>query len=281
MHTATSTCRHWINCRHYRQHPASATRLSWSSPGVVADSNGFFHPLGDHAQTSFSIDGQPISDQQSKAFSTQIPVNAIQSLEIVTGTPNAEFGDKTSLVVNATTRSGIGLTKPTGSFTLNYGSFGTVSGDATLGIGNQKFGYFLAANGLRSGRFLDTPEFEPFHAIGNNESAFNRFDYNPSGRDAFHVNVLLARNWFQTPNSLDQINQDQRQKVVTFSIAPGYQHTFSASTLLTLNPFVRQDRVHYYASARFHGRYARDAFAGPRPDQLGISRRCLLWQLSP
>src|SRR5262249_30646931 len=76
-----------------------------SSPGVVADSNGFFHPLGDHAQTSFAIDGQPISDQQSKAFSTQVPVNAIQNMEVVTGTPNAEFGDKTSLVVNATTRS--------------------------------------------------------------------------------------------------------------------------------------------------------------------------------
>src|SRR5205814_1931267 len=97
-----------------------------SSPGVVADSNGFFHPLGDHAQTSFSIDGQPISDQQSKAFSTQIPVNAIQNMEVVTGTPNAEFGDKTSLVVNTTTRSGLGLTKPAGSFVTQYGSFGTV-----------------------------------------------------------------------------------------------------------------------------------------------------------
>src|SRR3989442_494392 len=82
-----------------------------SSPGVVADSNGFFHPLGDHAQTSFAIDGQPISDQQSKAFSTQVPVNAIQNMEVVTGTPNAEFGDKTSLVVNATTRSGLGIIK--------------------------------------------------------------------------------------------------------------------------------------------------------------------------
>src|SRR6202043_260649 len=66
-----------------------------SSGAVASDSNGFFHPLGDHAQTSFSIDGQPISDQQSKAFSTQIPVNAIQNMEIVTGTPNAEYGDKT------------------------------------------------------------------------------------------------------------------------------------------------------------------------------------------
>src|SRR5579883_670114 len=54
--------------------------ITMSAPGVVADSNGFFHPLGDHAQTSFVIDGQPINDQQSKAFSTQIPLNAIQSM---------------------------------------------------------------------------------------------------------------------------------------------------------------------------------------------------------
>jgi carboxypeptidase family protein len=32
------------------------------SPGVAADSNGNMHGLGDHAQTSFSVDGQKISD---------------------------------------------------------------------------------------------------------------------------------------------------------------------------------------------------------------------------
>ena len=52
------------------------------------------------------IDGQPISDQQSKVFSTQLPTSAIQSMEIVTGTPDAEFGDKSSLIANITTRSG-------------------------------------------------------------------------------------------------------------------------------------------------------------------------------
>src|SRR5207302_8080027 len=59
--------------------------VTLAAPGVVADSNGFFHPLGDHAQTSYSIDNQPVSDQQSKAFSTQLPPNAIQSMEIITG----------------------------------------------------------------------------------------------------------------------------------------------------------------------------------------------------
>src|SRR5881296_2325466 len=239
-----------------------------SSPGVVADSNGFFHPLGDHAQTSFAIDGQPISDQQSKAFSTQIPVNAIQNMEIITGTPNAEYGDKTSLVVNATTRSGLGLTQPRGGVLAQYGSFGTPSVEANVGVGGPKAGWFIAANGLRSGRFLDTPEFMPIHAIGNHEDAFNRFDFVPSSKDAIHLNFFLARNWFQTPNTLDQPNQDQRQKVVTFNIAPGYQHTFGPTTLLTLNAFVRQDRVHYYPSP--------DS-ADDTPATLSQSRRLTNW----
>src|SRR5207244_13482293 len=64
-----------------------------SSGAVAADSNGFFHPLGDHAQTSFLVDGQPISDQQSKAFSTQIPLDAIQYLDVITAARLAEFDD--------------------------------------------------------------------------------------------------------------------------------------------------------------------------------------------
>src|SRR5258707_7836312 len=59
--------------------------VTLASPRVVADSNGLFHPQGDHAQTSYSIDNQPVSDQQSKAFSTQLPPDAIQSLEVITG----------------------------------------------------------------------------------------------------------------------------------------------------------------------------------------------------
>jgi hypothetical protein len=221
--------------------------ITLSSPGVVADSNGFFHPLGDHAQTSFSIDGQPIGDQQSKGFSTQVPLNAIQSMELITGAPGAEFGDKTSLVVNATTRSGLGQ-KPTGSFLAEYGSFGTIGEETTFALGTPKLGNFIAANATRSGRFLDSPEFQPMHDKGNNESIFDRLDYQPNGKDALHLNAMLARNWFQIPNTYDQPGQDQRQQVRTVNLAPGYQHTFNAHTLLTLGWFLRQDRVEYYPS---------------------------------
>jgi Carboxypeptidase regulatory-like domain/TonB-dependent Receptor Plug Domain len=222
--------------------------ITYSTGGVAADGNGLFHPLGDHAQTLFVIDGQPISDQQSKVFSTQLPISAIQSMEVVTGTPGAEFGDKTSLVANITTRSGLGAAQPFGNLDASYGSFGTVGGSAGLGFGGAHAGNFLAVDGIRSGRFLDTPEFRPFHDIGNNQTLFDRFDYNPNGKDVFHLNLFAARNWIQIPNSYDQVGQDQHQRVLTWSVAPGYQRTINSHTLLTINPYIRKDEFFYYGS---------------------------------
>ena len=225
--------------------------IVYSTGGVAADGNGFFHPLGDHAQVSFVIDGQPISDQQSKVFSTQLPPSAIQGMELVTGSPEAEYGDKTSLVANITTQSGLGLGRVTGNVSANYGTFGTTGGDLGLGYGTPKFGNFVAVDGTRSGRFLDTPEFLPLHDIGDSETLFDRLDFQPSGHDALHMNIFLARNSLEIPNNLDQqqVGQTQSQRVFTCNVAPGYQHTFSANTLLTINPYVRKDQFNYYPSS--------------------------------
>jgi Carboxypeptidase regulatory-like domain len=230
--------------------PASglSDAITYSTGGVAADANGFFHPLGDHAQVSFVIDGQPISDQQSKVFSTQLPISAVQSMELITGAPESEFGDKSSLVAQITTRSGLGATRMFGNVDASYGSFGTVVGSIGLGFGNEKMGNFLAVDGVRSGRFLDTPEFAVFHDIGNNQSFFDRFDFQPTPTDVFHLNLFAARNWIQIPVSYDQLGQDQRQRVLTWSVAPGYQHTFSSHTLFTVNPYIRKDQFNYYPS---------------------------------
>ena len=222
--------------------------ITLTTPGVVADSNGFFHPQGDHAQTLFSIDGQPIGDQQSKLYSTQIPVNAIASMELITGAPGAAFGGKTSLVVNAVTQSGLGKAKPFGSLALQYGSFGTPSEEASLGWGTARYGNFIVANTSRSGRFLDSPEFLPIHDVGNSQTLFDHFDFKPNDKNLFHLNLMGARNWFQIPDSYDQIGQDQRQKAITFNVSPSYQHIFTAKILMNVNSFFRQDQVSYYPS---------------------------------
>jgi hypothetical protein len=250
--------------------------ITYSTGGVAAKSNGMFHPLGDHAQTSFVIDGQPISDQQSKVFSTQLPTSAIQGMELTTGTPNAEFGDKTSLVAQVTTRSGLGAGKVFGSVDSTYGNFGTScpgcrateGGGFSLGWGTAKFGDFFAADGTNSGRFLDSPEYLPIHDQGNNETLFNRMDFSPTGKDAFHLNLFAARNWIQIPNTYDQPNQDQRQRVLTWNISPSYQHTFNSHTLLSITPYVRKDQFNYYPS---------DTLTNDTPATQSQQRQLLNW----
>jgi hypothetical protein len=246
--------------------------VTLSTPGVAADSNGLFHGLGDHASNSFSVDGQSITDQQSKVFSNQIPSNSIQSIEVISGAPPAEYGGKTSLVIVATTRSGQGVTKPTGSVTSSYGSFGSASAGFDLAYGGKKWGNFIEADGLNTGRFLDPPEFTVFHDKGNEQNVFDRADYNFTAVDSIHLDMNYSRSWFQTPNAFDNLNvqnvettgpnngasanpdfvsvgnADQHSKIETINISPTYTRIIGNNTVFNLGAFVRRDDYNYYPS---------------------------------
>jgi Carboxypeptidase regulatory-like domain len=250
------------------QSSSLSSLVTLTSPGVAADSNGLFHGLGDHASNSFSIDGQPITDQQSKVFSNQFPSNSIQSIEVISGAPPAEFGGKTSLVIVATTRSGQGLTKPTGTISTSYGTFGSATAGIDLGYGGKNWGNFFELDGLNTGRFLDPPEFVVFHDKGNEQNVFDRIDRQFTSVSAIHVNLNYSRSWFQTPNSYDNLNvqnvisggsgadpifgsagnADQRSKIETFDIAPTYTRTIGANSVFNFGPYIRKDSYHYFPS---------------------------------
>jgi hypothetical protein len=265
--------------------------VTLTSPGVAADSNGLFHGLGDHASNSFSVDGQPITDQQSKVFSNQIPSDSIQSMEVISGAPPAEFGGKTSLVIVVTTRSGMGVNPPHGQVTTSYGSFGSASAGFDLAYGGNNWGNYISGSGLNTGRFLDGPEFDVMHDRGNEENFFDRVDFKVSSADTINLNLGYSRSWFQTPNSYDAENgtgwtfnslnptcppgqtascgglgpngepvgpQDQRSKIGTFNIAPSWTRLINQKTVFTLGGFVRQDQYNYYPSA--------NPFADETPD---------------
>ena len=282
------------------QSSSLSSLVTLASPGIAADSNGLFHGLGDHASNSFSLDGQPITDQQSKVFSNQIPIDAVQSMEVIEGAPPAEFGDKTSVVIVVTTRSGLGQTTPHGDVTASYGTFGTTNGGVDLGFGGNTVGNFVSANGLDTGRFLDGPEFQVYHDHGNEENLFDRFDFKPSDTNTFSLNFQFTRSWFQTPNNYDAqtadawsgpvcINYlsysnacnglgpngqvvgptDQRSKIRTFDVAPTWTRLVNPNTVFTFGGFARQDQYNYYPSS--------DPFADLIPDlqlqTIGQNRR--------
>jgi hypothetical protein len=255
--------------------------ITLASPGVAADSNGLFHGLGDHASNSFSIDGQPITDQQSKVFSNQLPVDAVQSVEVIEGAPPAEYGGKTSLVIVATTRSGLGVTQPHGDITGSFGTFNSSNGAVNLAWGSEKFGNFIAINGLDTSRFLDGPEWTVMHDHGNEQNIFDRVDYKVSSADTVNLGFQFTRSWFQTPNSFDAQNatawnglivdnnglgpngllvgaQDQVSKIRTFNISPTWTRLLNPHTVFTFGAWARQDQYNYYPS--------RDPFADYTPD---------------
>ncbi|HUJ21437.1 MAG TPA: TonB-dependent receptor, partial [Bryobacteraceae bacterium] len=254
------------------QSSSVSSLVTASVPGIAADSNGLFHGLGDHAQNAFSVDDQPITDQQSKVFSNQIPLDSVQSMEVIEGAPPAEYGDKTSVVIVVTTRSGMGVTQPHGEVDASYGSFGTANGGFNLAYGGNSWGNFISATGLNSGRFLDGPEWTVMHDRGNEENFFDRVDVKPSDRDTVNLNLGFTRSWFQTPNSFDSQNAtawsglvadngglgpngvpvgsaDQRSQIRTFNIAPAWTRLLNAHTVLTFGTFARQDQYNYYPSA--------------------------------
>ncbi|HMG87389.1 MAG TPA: TonB-dependent receptor [Terracidiphilus sp.] len=242
--------------------------VTLTTPGVAADSNGLFHGLGDHASNSFSVDGQSITDQQSKVFSNQLPANSIQSIQVISGAPPAEYGGKTSLVIVATTRSGQGITRPTGSINSSYGSFGSATAGFDLSYGGKNWGNFIEGDGLSTGRFLDPPEFTVFHAKGNEENIFDRVDYSLTPADSIHLDFNYSRSWFQTPNSFDNLNvqnvvsggtsanpvygnvgnTDQRSQIGTFNISPTYTRVIGNNSVFNLGAFVRRDNYNYYPS---------------------------------
>ncbi len=250
------------------QSSSLSSLVTLSSPGVAADSNGLFHGLGDHASNSFSIDGQPITDQQSKVFSNQLPSNSVQSIEVISGAPPAEFGGKTALVIQVTTRSGMGVKKPTGSITTSYGTFGSATGAVDLSYGGKNWGNFIEVDGLNTGRFLDPPEFVVFHDKGNELNIFDRIDRQLTAVDSIHLNLNYSRSWFQTPNAYDNLNvqnvisggtganpifgnvgnTDQRSKIGTFDIAPTYTRTIGNNSVFNFGPYVRKDEYNYYPS---------------------------------
>jgi hypothetical protein len=250
------------------QSSSLSSLVTLSSPGVAADSNGLFHGMGDHASNSFSIDGQPITDQQSKVFSNQLPSNSVQSMQVISGAPPAEYGGKTSLVIEVTTRSGLGVTQPTGSITTSYGTFGSSTGAFDLSYGGKNWGNFIEVDGLNTGRFLDPPEFVVFHDKGNEQNVFDRIDRQLSKKDSVHLNLNYSRSWFQTPNSYDNLNvqnvvsggasadpvfgdvgnTDQRSKIQTFDIAPTYTRILSDNAVFNFGAFVRKDTYNYYPS---------------------------------
>jgi outer membrane cobalamin receptor len=222
-----------------------------SFPGFAADANGAIHPRGAHNQMTYVIDGMPITDQLTGAFSNAVDPTIVQTIELFTGDVPAEYGSKVSGVANITTRTGMGSGRKAGGSTQLYAAgFDTYSHVSQVQGGTAKFGYFASVNTLKSNRYLDSVSLDNLQNGGNSERGFTRFDYQPTARDTVRLNLIGGRSSFQLANLRSQHAnlQEQRQQMRDFSISTGWVRTIDARSTFDATASYRTAIAELYSS---------------------------------
>jgi hypothetical protein len=182
-------------------------------PGFAMNANGAIHPRGAHNQMTFVIDGMPVNDQLTGAFSTALDANLVDSLELYTGDIPAEFGAKVSGVAAISTRSGAGSGRRFfGSTQMSGGQFDTLQNVIQVGGEHGKFAYYASIFEVKTHRFLDQVSLDNLHNGGDSQRGFLRLDYQASARDSLHLNVMSGRSSFELANLRSQQAAGMRQR---------------------------------------------------------------------
>ena len=239
-----STLRDWAAGVPGRQ----AIEVVQSQPGWLLEANGVLHPRGSEYDTQFVVDGLPILNNRSPAFSSSEDLDDVQTVKTYTSGIPAEFGRKVSGVVETVTDRNPARGVH-GSAVLGGGSFNTEDGFLRTSYYDGRNVFGLSMNAARTDRFLDPPVTEDFSNRATIAGVKGSFERDLTPRDRLRLSLNFDRAGFMVPNELIQQGtqpgeaqrQDRNNEEVSGQVA--YQHTFSSSVLGTLQGRVRDSEA--------------------------------------
>lgn len=217
-----------------------------TTPGFIADENGRFHFRGSHGQMTYVVDGIPVSDQMHATFSNSLDPSQVESLEVITGGISAEYGGKPVVVVNLTTKSGLGTPDGfEGEASFGAARFRTFEAGFSARGGKEAFGWFASASASESDRFLDPVQFGNLHNRGRTGRLFSRFDWILGGRDTLRFSLSGGRTDREVANLASQQarGQDQRAATSDLNLSLAWAHLFGATRSLDAALFYRAARA--------------------------------------
>jgi len=105
--------------------------------GVTTDPSGGIHIRGGRgSEVVYWIDGIPMTDAYDGSRTVEVDKNAIQELQLVSGTFNAEYGQASSGIINIITQTG--GKKLHGSMDIYTGGYWANSDDIMVGLNKYK-----------------------------------------------------------------------------------------------------------------------------------------------
>ncbi len=175
------------------------------APGVDQDSlaNGAIHIRNEHLGVQYRINGIILPEGVS-FFSQALDPRFVNSMDLITGALPAEYGLRTSGILDIQTKSG--LFAPGGSVTLYGGSYDTLHPAFQYGTSADGYNLYVAGDFLQSSHGIDavTPSY---NAIHDDTEQIHAFAYLDKIIDSSSKIAAIAGEYngqFQIPNNPGQ-----------------------------------------------------------------------------
>jgi hypothetical protein len=220
------------------------------------------HMRGGH-QVEWLIDGIPIPNTNiATNLGPQIDPKDIDELEVLRGSYDADYGDRTYGIFNVVPRTGFEFNSEC-DLAMSFGNFYQTDNQVSCGGHSERFAYYLSLNGNRSDYGLQTPIAQVFHDAENGYGGFASFIFNPDAKNQLRLVTSLRQDYYQIPIDPDP-NSAGNQILEASGESPSYGlrdgerepdgyavlswvHTFNPNLLLTVSPF------YHYNGADYHG----------------------------
>lgn len=208
------------------------------------------HIRGGH-QVSWLIDGVPIPNTNiASNLGPQIDPKDIDYLEVLRGSYESEYGDRTYGLFNIVPRSGFERNNE-GEFVTSFGNFYQTNDQLSFGSHTNRFAYYASLDGNRSNLGLQTPIGRIFHDAENGFGGFGSLIFNADPKDQLRFVTSLRRDYYQIPydpNPNDQPSTSglrDGQREADAAVAFSWVRTINAQTVLTISPFYHRNTANY------------------------------------
>jgi hypothetical protein len=225
---------------------ASFNQVILRAPGVSQDSFGQLHVRDEHANLQFRIDDVLIPEGIT-GFGQEIDTRLVDNVNLITGSLPAQFGFRTTGIIDIHTKQGAALNG--GEISFYGGSHETINPSFELGGAQGQFHYFVEGsyNSNTLGIESPTSSHHPIHDQTKQYKGFGDFSYIID--DTSRLSLLLSGTYsdFQIPSNpgqtpafslagadpkkFDSRNLDENQHEQNHYLILAYQKSFDTVSL--------------------------------------------------
>jgi len=222
------------------------------------------HMRGGH-QVEWAIDGVPIPNTNiATNLGPQIDPKDIDYLEILRGSYDADYGDRTYGIFNVAPRTGFERDREC-DLVIAVGNFYQTDNQISCGGHTTRSAYYASLNGNRSNYGLQPPISQVIHDAANGYGGFASFIFNSDPKNQLRAVGSLRQDYYQIPYDPNP-NSIGNQQLAAGGNSPSYGlrdgerepdgyatfswvHTFDPTTLLTVSPFYHYNAANYRGGA--------------------------------